>query len=69
MVTRFAMVVLVLLAAGSACAESVSPQSAAGKPQSSLGFWKCGPQNRGKERHLVDPRRQLSDELFQAVVQ
>ena len=38
-------------------------------PQSSLGFWERGAQNRGKERHLVDPRRQLGDELFQAVVQ
>src|SRR5215471_16774647 len=35
----------------------------AGGLQSNLGFWKCGAQNRGKERHLVDPRRQLSDEL------
>jgi len=35
----------------------------------SLGFWQRGAQNRGKERHLVDARRQLSDELFQAVVQ
>ncbi len=43
-------------------------RSAAG-PQSSLGFWERGAQNRGKERHLVDARRQLSDELFQAVVQ
>jgi len=37
--------------------------------QSSLDFWERGAQNRGKERHLVDARRQLSDELFQAVVQ
>ena len=42
-------------------------RSAAG-PRS-LGFWQRGAQNRGKERHLVDPRRQLGDELFQAVVQ
>jgi hypothetical protein len=40
-------------------------QSAAGP----LGFWERGAQNRGKERHLVDARRQLSDELFQAVIQ
>jgi len=26
----------------------------AGGLQSNLGFWKCGAQNRGKERHLVD---------------
>ncbi len=38
-------------------------------PQSGLGFWERGAQNRGKERHLVDARGQLSDELFQAVVQ
>jgi len=37
--------------------------------RSLLGFWERGAQNRGKERHLVDPRRQLGDELFQAVVQ
>ena len=42
---------------------------AAAGPQSSLGFWERGAQNRGKEGHLVDARRQLSDELFQAVVQ
>src|SRR5262245_41394126 len=41
----------------------------AGGLQSSLGFWKCGGQNRGKERHLVDASRQPGDELFQAVVQ
>src|SRR5262249_9625912 len=35
---------------------------------SDLGFWKCGAQNRGKERHLVDASRQSGDELFQAVV-
>jgi hypothetical protein len=35
----------------------------------SLGFWEGSAQNRGKERHLVDARRQPSDELFQAVVQ
>jgi hypothetical protein len=34
-----------------------------------LGFCERGAQNRGKECHLVDARRQLSDELFQAVVQ
>jgi hypothetical protein len=33
------------------------------------GFWDRGAQNRGKERHLVDARRQLSDELFQTVIQ
>ena len=38
-------------------------------PQNSLGFWKRGAQNRGKERHLVDASRQSGDELFQALVQ
>src|SRR5262249_49144237 len=38
-------------------------------PQNNLGFWERGAQNRGKERHLVDPRRQFGDELFQAIVQ
>ena len=38
-------------------------------PPSSLGFCERGAQNRGKERHLVDVRRQPSDELFQAVIQ
>ena len=35
----------------------------------SLVFWERGAQNRGKQRHLIDARRQLSDKLFQAVVQ
>jgi len=37
--------------------------------QSNLGFWERGAQNRRKECHLVDARRQPSDELLQAVVQ
>jgi hypothetical protein len=49
-------------------AVSHGKRSAAG-PQNSLGFWERSAQNRGKEHHLVDPRRQLGDELFQAVVQ
>ena len=32
-------------------------------------IWERGAQNRGKERHLIDARRQLSDKLFQAVIQ
>ena len=43
-------------------------QTVAG-PQSCLGFWKRGAQNRRKERHLVDARRHLSDQLFQAIIQ
>jgi putative tryptophan/tyrosine transport system substrate-binding protein len=35
----------------------------------SLAFWERGAQNRGKERHLIDARRHLSDKLFQAIVQ
>jgi hypothetical protein len=34
-----------------------------------LVFWERGAQNRGKEFHLINAKRQLSDKLFQAVVQ
>ena len=55
---------------GARQATSIAFSRARNRPrQSSLVFWERGAQNRGKERHLVDVRRQLSDELFQAVVQ
>jgi hypothetical protein len=48
---------LVLPLGREANGESIRRSQSAAGPQSNLGFWKCGAQNRGKECHLVDARR------------